>query len=92
MRLPKQVSNPVLAALIEGGGFASLERFAVAVNAHGWQTQGLRLTYDHVSVKRWLTGGTCQNAELVAAVLSSAWGVPVPVGVLWPGLRDGSGP
>ncbi len=26
MRLPKQVANPALAALIEGGGFRSLEQ------------------------------------------------------------------
>src|SRR5262249_30632326 len=92
MRLPKQVANATLGALIEGGGFRSLERFALAVNVRGWDMQGLKLAYDHVTVKRWLTGSVCQNPDVVAAVLSDAWGVPVPVQVIWPELRDGATP
>lgn len=91
-RLPAQIANPGLAALIQGGGFRSLERFAQIVNARGWQLHGLKLAYDHVTVKRWLAGSVCQNADVVAAVVSEAWGVPVPVHVLWPELRDGAGP
>ena len=92
MRLPKQVANPALAALIEGGGFRSLEQFAQAVNIRGWETCGLKLAYDHVTVKRWLAGSVCQNPDVVAHVLSDAWGVPVPVQVIWPELREGAGP
>jgi hypothetical protein len=92
MRLPQCVTNPTLVALIQGGGFPSLERFAQVVNVRGWQLQGIKLSYDHVSVRRWLTGGACQNPDVVAAVLSEAWGVPVPVQVIWPELRDGKGP
>src|SRR5262249_43570751 len=36
---------------------------------------GLKLSYDHVTVKRWLAGSVCQNPDVVAAVLSDAWGV-----------------
>jgi hypothetical protein len=92
MRQPKRVANASLAALIAGGGFRSLEQFAQAVNVRGWELQGLRLSYDHVTVKRWLAGSVCQNAEVVAAVLGEAWGVPIPVQVIWPQLREGSGP
>ena len=92
MRLPKQVANPALAALIEGGGFRSLEQFAQTVNVRGWELCGLKLAYDHVTVKRWLSGSVCQNPDVVATVLSEAWGVPVPVQVIWPELRDGAGP
>jgi hypothetical protein len=92
MRLPKHLANPALAALIEGAGFRSLERFAEAINAAGWQRQGLKLAYDHVTVKRWLSGSTCQNPETVAEVLGDAWGVPVPVEVIWPELREGAPP
>jgi hypothetical protein len=92
MRLPEHLANPTLAALIQGGGFPSLERFAQAVNIRGWHLQGVKLSYDHVSVKRWLTGSSCQNPEVVAAVLSEAWGIPIPVRVIWPELRDGQGP
>jgi hypothetical protein len=89
MPLAKRITNPALAALIEGGGFRSLEQFAQAVNRKGWELQRLRLSYDHVTVKRWLTGSVCQNPEVVAAVLGEAWGVPVPVEVIWPELREG---
>jgi hypothetical protein len=92
MRMPERLANPTLAALIRGGGFPSLERFAQAVNARGWQLQGVRLSYDHVSVKRWLTGRSCQNPQVVAATLSEAWGIPIPVRVIWPELGDGPGP
>lgn len=92
MRQHKHVANPGLAALIQGGGFRSLERFANAVNACGWEMNGVKLCYDHITVKRWLTGSVCQNPEAVAAVLTRAWGIPVPVQVVWPELRDGQGP
>jgi hypothetical protein len=92
MRLPRRVANPCLAALVEGAGFPSLERFATAVNLRGWQMHGVKLNYDHVSVKRWLAGGVCQNPDVVAAVLSDAWGIPIPVATIWPGLRDGEAP
>jgi tetratricopeptide (TPR) repeat protein len=92
MQLPKHIANPGLAALIQGAGFRSLERFAMAVNACGWETYGLKLFYDHVTVKRWLAGSVCQNPQPVAEVLSKAWGVPIPVQVLWPQLREGQGP
>ena len=84
MRLPEHVANPTLAALIQGGGFPSLERFAQTVNIRGWHMQGVKLSYDHISVKRWLTGSCCQNPEAVAAVLGEAWGIPIPVRVIWP--------
>ena len=92
MQLPKHIANPGLAALIQGSGFRSLERFAMAVNDCGWETFGLKLFYDHVTVKRWLAGSVCQNPQAVAEVLSKAWGVPIPVQVLWPKLREGQGP
>lgn len=92
MRPSKQRANPGLAALITGSGFRSLERFAQAVNERGWETSGVRLAYDHVSVKRWLSGSVCQNPEVVAAVLSDAWGIPIPAQVIWPELRDGTEP
>ncbi len=88
----EQVKNHCLAVLIRGAGYPSLDRFAQVVNARAFAVRGLRLNYDHVSVKRWLKGGTCQYPDVVAAALSEAWGVPVPVGVIWPELRDGSGP
>lgn len=89
---PTQATNICLAALIEGGGFGSLERFAQAVNVCGGELHGIKLSYDHISVKRWLAGGQCQNPDVVAAVLSDAWGVPVPAQVIWPELRDGAPP
>ncbi|HZM79911.1 MAG TPA: hypothetical protein VFC19_29615 [Candidatus Limnocylindrales bacterium] len=92
LQLPKRIANPGLAALIQGGGFRSLERFAMAVNACGWEVFGLKLFYDHVTVKRWLAGSVCQNPQAVAEALSRAWGVPIPVQVAWPELREGQGP
>jgi hypothetical protein len=92
MRLPATVANPSLVVLIAGAGFSSRERFAEAVNRRGWQMHGVKLTYDHVSVKRWLAGSTCQYPDVVAAVLSDAWGIPIPVDVIWPQLREGSRP
>ncbi|GII23338.1 hypothetical protein [Planosporangium mesophilum] len=90
MRLSKAAANPCLAALIEGAGFPSLERFALSVNDRGWRMHHVKLSYDHVSVKRWLLGRTCQYPDVVAAVLSEAWGVPIPVPVIWPELREGA--
>ena len=92
MRMPTRVANPALAVLIRDSGFSSLERFADAVNLRGWQMYGIKLCYDHVRVKRWVAGSVCQHGDVVAAVLSDAWGVPVPLAVLWPRLREGAGP
>jgi hypothetical protein len=92
VRLLKHVSNPCLLTLIHGAGFTSLERFAQTVNDRGWDMLGVRLSYDHISVKRWIAGSLCQNPDVVAAVLSDAWGLPVPVQVIWPKLRDGAAP
>jgi hypothetical protein len=92
MRPPKSVANPGLAALIAGAGFRSMQRFAEAVNHRGWDLHGVQTNYDHISVKRWLAGSLCQHPDVVAAVLSQAWGIPVPVEVAWPQLRDGGGP
>jgi hypothetical protein len=92
MRLPKNAVNPSLAVLIQGAGFASLERFAAAVNECAWRLHGLKLSYDHISVKRWISGSACQYPDVVAAVISRAWGVTIPVAVIWPGRRDGDLP
>ena len=92
MRLPAGVANPCLAALIAGGGFPSLERFAEAVNVRAWAMHGVKVYYDHVRVKRWLGGSVCQYPEVVADVLSTAWGIPIPVSILWPDLRAGGAP
>jgi hypothetical protein len=92
VKVPKQVANPGLAVLIQGSGFSSLERFAAAVNLRGWEMHGVKLSYDHISVKRWLGGSVCQNPDVVAAVLTDAWGITVPVTVIWPELRNGDGP
>lgn len=89
MRLPTRVANPGLAALIAGSGFASLERFATAVNHRGWEMHGIKTAYNHVTVKRWLAGSVCQHPDVVAAVLSDGWGIAIPIEVIWPDLRDG---
>jgi hypothetical protein len=60
VKLPKQITNPGLAALIQDSGFPSLERFANAVNLRGWQMHSIKLGYDHISVTRWLAGSVCQ--------------------------------
>ncbi|MGW0505752.1 hypothetical protein [Micromonospora sp. NPDC003241] len=78
--------------LIQHSGYNSLDEFASAINDQGRQGSGLRLSYDHVAVKRWLTGGTCQQPHIVAQVLTDAWNVPIPVAVIWPQLRQGGPP
>lgn len=92
MRLPDGVRNPGLATLLRGSGIATLAAFAEAVNAAGRRRFGLALTYDHTSVKRWLRGGACQHPDLVAEVLSHAWGLPVPREAVWPAARGGAPP
>ena len=92
MKFRGRVTNHGLAALIEGSGFSSLDRFGEALNARAWEMHGVKVYYDHVSIKRWLRGSVCQYPEVVAVVLSDAWGVPIPVGVIWPNHRDGEGP
>jgi hypothetical protein len=89
MKLPARTTNSVLAVLVEHSGYASAEEFASAINTLGWQQHGLKLFYDHTTVKRWLRGVTCQQPDLVAAVLSRAWNIPIPVEVIWPQLRQG---
>lgn len=79
-------------ALVRQAGFGSVERFAQAVNARAWRDHGVRLSYDHVSVKRWIAGAVCQYPDVVAAVLADAWGIPIPVGAIWPEARNGAGP
>jgi hypothetical protein len=64
----------------------------VAVNHWGWRTHQVKLSYDHVSVGRWLRGRSCQYPDVVAAVLSHGWGIPIPVAVIWPELREGGEP
>ncbi|MGH3935115.1 MAG: hypothetical protein ACRDS1_09090 [Pseudonocardiaceae bacterium] len=90
MKLPTRVANPVLAVLIQHSGYNSLDKFAAAVNDLGAKRHGLKLYYDHIAVKRWLSGGTCQHAEVVAEVLGRAWNVPIPATVIWPQLRHGA--
>ena len=92
MRMPSRIVNPVLAVLLEGSGFTSLDEFATAVNLFGDRRYGLALYYDHVSVKRWLSGGICRQPDVVADVLSRAWGVQIPVAVIWPQARFGAAP
>jgi len=92
MRRPKRIVNPGLETLIRGAGYSSLERFAEAINHRGWQMHGVKTAYDHITVQRWLAGSKSQNPDVVAAVLSDGWGVPVPVEVIWPQLRDGQPP
>jgi hypothetical protein len=92
VKLPRRITNECLAVLLKGSGFPSLERFATAVNVRAWDLYGLKLTYDHVSVKRWLAGSCCQNADIVAEVLGEAWGIEIPAAVIWPELRDGRPP
>jgi hypothetical protein len=89
VKRPKRIVNPGLEALIRGAGYSSLERFAEAVNHRGWEMHGLKTMYDHITVQRWLAGSRSQNPDVVAAVLSEGWGIPVPVEVLWPELRHG---
>ncbi|WP_204037485.1 hypothetical protein [Micromonospora qiuiae] len=92
MRMPSRIVNPVLAVLLEGSGFTSLDEFAAAINSLGNHKYGLYLSYDHVGVKRWLSGGTCRQPEVVAEVLSRAWGIEIPVAVIWPQSRAGATP
>lgn len=87
---PERIANPVLAVLIERSGYPSIEAFGTAVADLGSIRHNLVLGYDHTTVKRWLTGSTCQHPDLVAAVLSAAWEVPIPPDVIWPHLRDGA--
>src|SRR5262249_28065596 len=90
MRMPSRIANPVLAVLLDGSGFTPLDEFATAVNALGNHEYGLHLSYDHVGVKRWLSGGTCRQPEVIAEVLSRAWGVNIPVAAIWPQSRSGA--
>jgi len=63
IRLPAHVADPGLATLIAGSGSSSLERFATAVNHRGSEMHGVKTSYNHVTVKRWLAGSVCQYPE-----------------------------
>ena len=92
MRLPANITNHALAVLLEHSGFGSYERFAEAVNVRAHRRYGIVTGYDQLSVKRWLRGARCQYPEVVADVLSAAWGISVPPDVLWPATRSGDRP
>ncbi|MGI5213827.1 hypothetical protein [Plantactinospora sp. CA-290183] len=92
MILPANVANPVLGVLIKGSGYPSLAQVAIAINKRGQHKYGLELSYDHTSVKRWLRGGRCDHQDLVAEVLSDAWGVDVAPGLVWSDAREGAKP
>ena len=59
MKLPSRITNTCLATLLQGAGFASMEQFATAVNARAWHMHGVKLIYDHISVRRWLASRAC---------------------------------
>jgi hypothetical protein len=68
VKTSKPIANPGLEALIRGAGYHSLERFAQVVNHRGWEMHGVKTSYDHITVKRWLYGSQSQNPDVVAAV------------------------
>jgi transcriptional regulator with XRE-family HTH domain len=83
------IGNPALDALIRGAGYASLPQFAKAVNDRAHNRRKLCTRFDHLTVQRWLAGSAISNPDVVAEVLSDAWGIPIPVEVIWPELRNG---
>jgi transcriptional regulator with XRE-family HTH domain/tetratricopeptide (TPR) repeat protein len=83
------IGNPALDTLIRGAGYASLQAFAKAVNQRAHNRRKLCTGLDQLTIKRWLAGSHITNPEVVAEVLSDAWGIPIPVEVIWPDLRDG---
>lgn len=93
MKLPAHTANPILAVLLEHSGYGSLDEFATAINAvgagPGFQ---LKLRYDHMAVKRWLSGRRCQHPEVVAKTLTIAWGVEIPPAAIFPQHREGCAP
>lgn len=89
MKLPGRVTNTSLAAFLRNSGYPSIEEFATAVNACARRVLGVRLAYDHTSVRRWLAGSIPEHAEIVATVLAEAWGSAVPAAAIWPELRAG---
>lgn len=92
MKVPV-AANPVLAELLQHSGYGSLHEFAAAVNTVGaGQTYRLKLSYDHMAVKRWLNGRGCHHPDIVAKTLSLAWGVDIPAAVLFPRQREGAPP
>lgn len=92
MRLPTRVGNPCLATLLAGSGIASLEQFAQLVNRHGADEYQLQLFYDRNSVIRWLKGAECKHPQVVAEVLSRAWGICIPAPAIWPTAGGGAAP
>lgn len=87
-----QAGNPTLDALIRGAGYASLQQFAKAVNDRAHNRRRLCTSFDHLTIKRWLAGSHISNPDVVAEVLSDAWGIPIPVEAIWPELRSGTPP
>lgn len=91
-KAPNQIGNPGLEALIRGAGYTSLKQFAKAVNDRAHNRRRLCTTFDQLTIKRWLAGSHISNPDVVAEVLSDAWGIPIPVEVVWPELRNGRPP
>lgn len=85
-------ANVVLAVLVEHSGYSSLDGLAEAINSRAWTAHGVKLGYDHTTIKRWLAGGSCQYPQVVADVLSAAWAIPISAHAIWPKLRDGAPP
>lgn len=92
MILPVNAANRVLAVLVNESGYTSMSHLATAINDLGRQKYGLDLGYDYHSVKRWLRGGGCEWPDLVAEVLSNAWGADITAGLIWPNTRNGTEP
>lgn len=82
-------SDPnVFAVLFHNANF-SLKGFARAVNVKGQAMFGIRLSYTHTHVGRWLLGALPRHPEPVAAVLSDAWGVQITPVAIWRSLAAG---
>ncbi|MBB4960273.1 tetratricopeptide repeat protein [Micromonospora polyrhachis] len=85
-------ANQPLAYLVKESGFRSLAAFASAINNHASAAYGIQLSHDHNIIRRWLNGAACMHPEIVADVLSGAWGVTIPPAVIWPDDRNGTPP
>ncbi|MDG4790168.1 hypothetical protein O7626_30325 [Micromonospora sp. WMMD1102] len=92
MILPANAANRVLAVLVKGSGYTSMSHLATAINDLGRQKYGLNLGYDYKSIKRWLLGSDCERPDLVAEVLSNAWGTDITPALIWPHTRNGAAP
>jgi transcriptional regulator with XRE-family HTH domain len=87
-----QIGNASLETLIRGAGYVSLQHFAKAVNDRAHNLRRLCTSYDHLTIKRWLAGSHISKPDVIAEVRSDAWGIPIPVEVIWPELRNGTSP